>query len=98
MLATILGRACKRKKINCCGYFVNEEKLVKTFIEGGRFNFTCVLILEMARIFEKKKKVLHCNGKDTYIALMGNFNWGPISHNDVVSIWRLPKFPSLHLN
>ena len=29
--------------------------------------------------------MLHCNGIDPFITLMGNFNWGPISHNNIVS-------------
>ena len=29
--------------------------------------------------------MLHCNGIDPFVTLMGNFNWGPISHNDIVS-------------
>ena len=37
----------------------------------------------MARIFGKYE--LHCNGIDSFVALMGNFNWGPISRNDIVS-------------
>ena len=30
--------------------------------------------------------MLHCNGIDPFVTLMGNFNWGPISRNDIVSI------------
>ena len=30
--------------------------------------------------------VTHSNGVDPFITLMGNFNWGPISRNDIVSI------------
>ena len=26
--------------------------------------------------------MLHCNGIDPFVTLMGNFDWGPISHND----------------
>ena len=29
--------------------------------------------------------MLHCNGIDPFVTLMGNFNWGPISRNDIVS-------------
>ena len=29
--------------------------------------------------------MLHCNGIDLFVTLMGNFNWGPISRNDIVS-------------
>ena len=29
--------------------------------------------------------MLHCNGIDPFVMLMGNFNWGPISRNDIVS-------------
>ena len=29
--------------------------------------------------------MLHCKGIDPFITLMGNFNWGPISRNDIVS-------------
>ena len=29
--------------------------------------------------------MLHCNGIDPFVTLMGNFNWGPISVNDIVS-------------
>ena len=29
--------------------------------------------------------MLHCNGIDPFVTLMGSFNWGPISHNDIVS-------------
>ena len=29
---------------------------------------------------------LHCNGIDPFVMLMGNFNWGPISLNDIVSM------------
>ena len=31
------------------------------------------------------KYVSHCNGIDPFVTLMGNFNWGPISGNDIVS-------------
>ena len=31
------------------------------------------------------KYVLHCNDIDPFVMLMGNFNWGPISCNDIVS-------------
>ena len=44
--------------------------------------FTCVLILQMARIFGKY--VFHCNGIDLFVTLMGNFNWGPISRSDII--------------
>ena len=37
----------------------------------------------MVRIFEKY--VLHCNGNDPFVMLMGNFNRGPISGNNIVS-------------
>ena len=30
--------------------------------------------------------MLHCNGIDLFVTLMGNFNWGPISRNDIVSM------------
>ena len=34
--------------------------------------------------------MLHCNGIDPFVTLMGNFNWGPISRNDIVSTpWRV---------
>ena len=33
------------------------------------------------------KYVLHCNGIDPFVTLMGNFNWGPISRNDIVSTY-----------
>ena len=29
--------------------------------------------------------MLHCNRIDPFVSLMGNFNWGPISRNDIVS-------------
>ena len=29
--------------------------------------------------------MLHCNGIDPFITLMGSFNWGPISRHDIVS-------------
>ena len=29
--------------------------------------------------------MLHCNGIDPFATLMGNFNWGPISRNNIVS-------------
>ena len=29
--------------------------------------------------------MLHCNGIDPFVTLMGNFNWGPIPRNDIVS-------------
>ena len=29
--------------------------------------------------------MLYCNGIDPFVTLMGNFNWRPISHNDIVS-------------
>ena len=29
--------------------------------------------------------MLHCNGIDPFITLIGNFNWEPISHNKTVS-------------
>ena len=32
------------------------------------------------------ENMLHCNGIDPFVTLMGNFNWGPISHNDIVSM------------
>ena len=38
----------------------------------------------MARIFVKY--VLHSNGIDPFLTLMGSFNWGPISCNDIVSM------------
>ena len=59
------------------------EKSVKTFIRGGRLNFKCVLILYLEGIVGKY--VLHCNDIDPFVMLMGNFNWGPISHNDIIS-------------
>ena len=34
----------------------------------------------MARIF--RKYVLHCNGIDPFVTLMGNFDWEPISCNN----------------
>ena len=33
--------------------------------------------------------MLHCNGIDPFITLMGNFNWGPISCNNIVSVYTL---------
>ena len=36
----------------------------------------------MARSF--KKYVSHCNGIDPFVTLMGNFDWGPISRNEIV--------------
>ena len=36
----------------------------------------------MTRIF--RKYVLYCNGIDPFIMLMGNFNWEPISRNDML--------------
>ena len=30
--------------------------------------------------------MLHCNGKAPLVMLMGNFNWGPISGNDIVFV------------
>ena len=33
--------------------------------------------------------MLHCNGIDPFVRLMGNFNWGPISRHDIVSICNL---------
>ena len=36
--------------------------------------------------------MLHCNGRDPFITLMGNFDWGPILRNDIVST----KLPSRH--
>ena len=38
----------------------------------------------MARILGKY--MLHCNGIDPFVTLMGSFNWGPISRNDTASI------------
>ena len=29
--------------------------------------------------------MLHCNGIHPFVTLMGNFNWGPTSRNDIVS-------------
>ena len=29
--------------------------------------------------------MLHCNGIDPFVTLMGNFNWGTDSRNDIVS-------------
>ena len=29
--------------------------------------------------------MLHCNGIDLFVTLMGNFSWGPISCNDIIS-------------
>ena len=40
----------------------------------------------MAIIFGKS--VLNCNGIDPFLTIMGNFNWGPISRNNIVSIFR----------
>ena len=31
------------------------------------------------------KYALHCNCIDPFVTIMGNFNWGPISHSDIVS-------------
>ena len=31
------------------------------------------------------KYALHCKGIDPFGTLMGNFNWGPISRNDIIS-------------
>ena len=30
--------------------------------------------------------MLRCNGIDPFFPLMGNFDWGPISRNDIVSM------------
>ena len=38
----------------------------------------------MAGIFGKY--VYHCSGIDPFFTLMGNFDWGPISRNNIVSI------------
>ena len=27
----------------------------------------------------------HCNGIDPFFMLMGSIDWGPVSHNDIVS-------------
>ena len=35
--------------------------------------------------------MLHCNGIDPFVTLMGNFNWGPISRNDIVSTVHLAQ-------
>ena len=41
------------------------------------------------------KYVLHCNGIDPFVTLMGNFNWGPISRNDIVSrVYQAVKNPA----
>ena len=66
--------------------------------QSVRLNFTCVLIhisQQMARIFGKY--VLHCNGINTFDTLMGNFNWEPISRNDIVSMYGIAHLsaPSL---
>ena len=40
--------------------------------------------------------MLHCNGIDPFVTLMGNFDWGPISRNDMVSrtdIYKSSFFP-----
>ena len=29
--------------------------------------------------------MFHCNGIDPFVTLMGNFNWGPILRNNIVS-------------
>ena len=34
------------------------------------------------------ENILHCNAIDPFVTLMGNFNWGPISCNDIVSTCR----------
>ena len=34
--------------------------------------------------------MLHCNDIDPFVTLMGNFNWGPISRNDIVSRAKRP--------
>ena len=39
--------------------------------------------------------MLHCNGIDPFVTLMGNFNWGPISCNDIVSKRFLGSIPGL---
>ena len=33
--------------------------------------------------------MLHCNGIDPFVTLMGNFNWGSISRKDIVSKYNL---------
>ena len=40
--------------------------------------------------------MLHCNGIDPFVTLMGNFNWGPISLNDIVSSVLLPQAVALY--
>ena len=49
----------------------------------------------MARFFGKY--VLHCNGIDPFVTLMGNFNWGPISCNDNVSNCEAHWAEGMHL-
>ena len=80
MLAGLVNK--KSKKENAV------ENLPKTFIRGGRLNFTCVLILERQEFSENV-----CS----FIMLMGNFDWGPILHNIIVSRGRgpIPYFSSL---
>ena len=41
----------------------------------------------MARIFGKQ--ALHCFGKNHFVTLISNFNWEPISRNDIVSGMKL---------
>ena len=40
--------------------------------------------------------MLHCNDIDPFVTLMGNFNWGPISRNDIVSDCERTSSSNLH--
>ena len=67
----------KSRKKNAVSISFMGRKSVKTFISGGKLNFTCILIFYMARLF--RKYVLHCNGIYPFVTLM-NFKVGDPFH------------------
>ena len=91
-MAAIAGRAYERKIeiLNCSGYFVYEVKICQNLDQRKKVKiFMCSDTLNGKNFL--KKYVLHCNGIEPFVRLMGNFNWGPISRNDIVSNARPTK-------
>ena len=60
------------------------SKSVKTKLHmKTKVNIYMCYIGNLARIFGKY--VLHCNGSDPFVTLMGCFKWGPISCKAIIS-------------
>ena len=80
ILAAIVVRACNRKKeeIECCGSFVCGEKMCLNLHQRRKVK------LNMCSDRQEFPKNMRYN-VDPFVTVMGNFNWGPISRNDIVS-------------